>query len=98
VIEWGFLPNDDGKITITHREADGLTVLIEWVRNGITSASEIADEMGLSKGQVSKMATRAIQLGKLKKVGRDYALPDDQVADVVGDIPYEPEDRFPFLQ
>jgi hypothetical protein len=32
-------------------------------------------EMGLSKGAVSKMATKLAELGRLKTNGRQYALP-----------------------
>ena len=74
-IEWTFQTGQDGKTTITTKEADGMAVLIEWVRDGLTSATEIAKEMGLSTGQVSKMANRAIEAGRLKKQGRGYALP-----------------------
>ena len=73
-IKWGFLPFGDGKITSTQWEADGLNVLIEWVRNGITTL-DIAYEIGLLK-----MASGAIALGKLVKKGRGYSFPEDQAA------------------
>lgn len=74
-IQWTFLSDDEEKIHILHKEADGLSILIEWVMNGLDSASDIADEMGISKGQVSKMANRAINAGLLIKNGRKYAIP-----------------------
>jgi len=40
----------------------------------LTSATDIADEMGISKGQVSKLAKQGNAAGWLKKAGRDYAL------------------------
>lgn len=73
-IEWTIKTAKDGKTNITTKEADGMVVLIEWVRDGLTSATDIAKEMGLSIGQVSKMATKAIADGKLRKDGRCYAL------------------------
>jgi hypothetical protein len=73
-IEWTFKTGKDGKTTITTKEADGLAVLIEWVKDGLTSPTEIGKEMGLSTGQASKMANKAIEAGKLRKVGRVYAL------------------------
>ena len=73
--EWEFRPFGDNQIQITHKEADGLVVLIDWVKAGLTSASEIAEEMGISKGQVSKMAKKAIDLGLLIKDGRSYSIP-----------------------
>jgi len=74
-IEWKFQTGQDGKTIITTKEADGLAVLIEWVRDGLTTPTDIGKEMGLSTGQVSKMANRAIEAGKLRKDGRGYALP-----------------------
>jgi Mn-dependent DtxR family transcriptional regulator len=43
-------------------------------RDGLTRAEDIAHEMGVSKGYVSKMAKRAIDAGWLRKKGRDYEL------------------------
>lgn len=54
--------------------------VIEWVRNGISTSLDIAGEMGLSK-----MASSAIELGKLVKKGRAQDLPDDQEAVIRGD-------------
>jgi predicted transcriptional regulator len=74
-MEWTFTTGDDGKVSISVKEADGTAVLIEWVRDGLTGAREIGAEMGLSPGAVSKMAKRAIEAGRLKKEGRGYAIP-----------------------
>jgi len=38
----------------------------------LDTCGEIAEEMGLSKGQVSKLAKKAEKAGWLKKVGRKY--------------------------
>jgi len=46
----------------------------QWIEDGLTTATEIADEMGISNGQVSKLAKKAILAGWLKKEGRGYAL------------------------
>ena len=73
-IEWTFQTGPDGKTTITTKEADGMAVLVEWVRDGLTTPTDIGKEMGLSTGQVSKMAKRAMDAGLLKKDGRGYTL------------------------
>jgi hypothetical protein len=74
--EWEFKPYGDNQILITHKEADGLMVIVEWVKAGIDSATEIAEEMGISKGQVSKMANKAIDMGLLAKNDkRKYCIP-----------------------
>ena len=51
-----------------------MDVFLQWVADGLTSAQDIAHEMGVSKGTVSKWAQKAIEAGKLKKDGREYAL------------------------
>jgi hypothetical protein len=73
--EWKFEPFGENQILITHKEADGIMVLVNWVKDGLTSASDISDEMVISKGQVSKMAKKAIDAGLLIKVGRGYGIP-----------------------
>jgi Mn-dependent DtxR family transcriptional regulator len=62
-------------VTATHEINDPLEALIEWVRNGLTGANQIAEAMGISAGAVSKMATKAIAMGRLRKEGREYAYP-----------------------
>ena len=74
-MEWSFQTQPNGDVDVSTRQADGLDMLVQWVRNGLTSCSEISEEMGLSKGAVSKMATKLIDLGRLKMNGRHYALP-----------------------
>ena len=49
-------------------------VFRQWIEDGLTSATDIAAEMCLSKGQVSKLAKRGIEAGWLKKDGRDYVI------------------------
>jgi hypothetical protein len=40
----------------------------------LTSATDIAKEMGVAVGTISKLATKAISEGRLKKDGRGYTL------------------------
>jgi putative DNA primase/helicase len=72
--EWHFEP-DKGKVRITHKEADSMGIFLQWIRDGLETCGEIADEMGLSKGQVSKLAKRAEKAGSLKIEMRRYVLP-----------------------
>ena len=64
-----------GRSSVAYKEAEGEEAVLGWVRNGLNSCSEIADEMHVSRGTVSKMATRLIEAGKLKREGRNYAIP-----------------------
>ena len=73
--EWTFQTLANGSVDISTKQADGSAVMLQWVRDGLTSCSEIAEEMGLSKGTISKMGTKLIELGRLKMNGRQYALP-----------------------
>ena len=75
VREWVFQTQPNGDVEISSKQADGIDMVLQWVRDGLTSCSEIAEEMGLSKGAVSKMATKLAELGRLKTNGRQYALP-----------------------
>jgi hypothetical protein len=70
--EWSFQTGEDCKVNITYKEADGIAVLVQWVEDGLTSATDIASEMGISKGQVSKLAKKAIESGRLRKNGQSY--------------------------
>jgi DNA-binding NarL/FixJ family response regulator len=74
-MEWTFQTLSDGDVSISTKCADGCEVLLEWVRDGLTSATDIAAEMGLSKGTISKMARRLMDEGRLKITDREYKLP-----------------------
>ena len=58
-----------------HKETDGLMVIVDRVKTRPTSASLNAKEMGIGKGQVSKMSKKAIDSGLLIKFGRGYGIP-----------------------
>ena len=74
-LEWHFKkPGEDGRITATWKKVSVLEILRQCVEDGLTTATDIAVEMEISKGQASKLAARAIREGWLMKDGRDYAL------------------------
>ncbi len=60
---------DGDKIRDSWKEVSGLDLLLQHVKEGLESCSEIAQEMGMSKGQVSKLANRAAGMGQLSIVG-----------------------------
>ena len=72
-LNWSFEPNGE-KTLITYREADSMAILLQWISDGLNTCGEIAEEMGLSKGQVSKLAKRAEREGRLTKHGRNYSI------------------------
>lgn len=69
--EWRFLTTD-GCVDVTYKHASSLDIFKQWIEDGLTSATDIAAEMGLSKGMVSRLAKQAIDAGWLKKTGRGY--------------------------
>jgi hypothetical protein len=68
----------------------------QCLEGGLTAATEIAKEMCVSKGQVSKLATKAIKAGWLRKDGRDYMLASDhpmaQFSSTTRPCPKQPEE------
>jgi hypothetical protein len=74
-LEWHFhLPKGETRARVSWKKLSTALIFRQWVEDGVTSATDIADEMGISKGQVSKLAKQGITEGWLKKEGRDYAL------------------------
>jgi len=73
-LEWRFQTDESGLVQVQTTEASSMDVFREWVEDGLTGAEDIAHEMGISKGTVSKLAKRAMAEGWLKKNGREYAI------------------------
>ena len=70
---WHYATEEDtGRVEVTCRRADPLAMLRQLVADGVTSCADLAEELGVTKGAVSKMAKRA---GLVKGTGREYALP-----------------------
>ena len=72
-LNWHFKP-DGAKVMPTWREADPLQILRGWIEDGLDSCSEIAEEMGVTKGAVSKLAKRAEKAGWLRINHRRYTI------------------------
>ena len=76
--KWHFRPlPDEDDIDITFEEASPLFVFVQWVNNGLETCSDIAIEMDISKGYVSKLAKKALSLGRIRFNGRHYAPIDE---------------------
>ena len=73
--EWEFSPDPDtGRCKILCREASGLEVFLQWLRDGLDSCKDIAEAMGVSKGTVSKLAKRAEAAGRIHNNGQKYSI------------------------
>jgi hypothetical protein len=71
--EWSIQPVEGtDQIRISFKEAASADIVLELIRDGLESCEDIAHETGLSKGQVSKIATKLTAERKVKKEGRRY--------------------------
>jgi hypothetical protein len=75
--EWDYTPNGT-EVLVSCKEAKRVDVILQWIRDGLDTATDIAKEMGISPGQISKLATQLIQEGTLRKNGRRYQLTEEQ--------------------
>jgi predicted ATP-dependent serine protease len=74
-MEWQFdLPKGESHATVTSKPLSIMADFRQCIEVGLTGATDIAEELGISKGQVSKLARQGIKAGWLRKVGREYAL------------------------
>jgi hypothetical protein len=55
---WNFT-TEAKKTVVDHRRMDHLDMFVQLVRDGLSSCTDIAEEMGVTKGTVSKWAKRA---------------------------------------
>jgi hypothetical protein len=74
-LEWQFnLPKGKSHATVSSKPLSMIHDFRKCIENGLTGATDIAGELRISKGQVSKLAQKGIKAGWLKKKGREYAL------------------------
>ena len=74
-LEWHFRKaKDETRARVSWKRLSTLEVFRHWIEDGLTSATDIAEEMDLSKGQVSKLAKQAKAAGWLKMSGRKLAV------------------------
>ncbi len=77
-IEWHFVtdPATD-VVSISHKQAQTLDVFRKCIEEGVTECSQLAQELKVTPGTISKWAKKAIDAGWLKKEGRQYELIND---------------------
>jgi putative DNA primase/helicase len=75
--KWTF-QTEAGQTTVQHDRMDNLDMFVQLVADGLDSCKDIADEMGVTKGAVSKWAKRAASMKppRIKITGGRYQLPD----------------------
>lgn len=78
-LEWHFEQREnETRAHVSWKKLSTSQIFRQCIEDGLNTATDIAEEMSISKGQVSKMATRAIQAGWLTKDGREYKLTGQQ--------------------
>ena len=72
-LNWSYCTHD-GITEVEFRQLPNIEVFRQWVRDGLDRCSEIAEEMGISKGMVSRMAKIGESDGWLRISRRVYSL------------------------
>jgi hypothetical protein len=70
--EWTFKTEEDGQILIGCGEISFDEKVLQLIQAGISSASDIAEELGVAKSTVCKAATRLQQKKLIEKQNRGY--------------------------
>ncbi len=74
-LEWRFLRTPgEQKANVIWKRISGPEFFRKCIEDGLRTATEIAEEMQISRGQVSKHAAKAMKEGWLKKKSREYVL------------------------
>lgn len=73
--QWTFRSDASGATDAHHARMDNLDMFVQQVRDGVESCTDIAAEMGVSAGTVSKWAKRAATAGLIRIVGKRYLCP-----------------------
>jgi hypothetical protein len=76
--EWHLVTdNANGKVTISYELTQSSEVFMQLIRDGVTDNADLAQEMKVSKGTISKLARKMMDAGRLKKTNRKrYELND----------------------
>jgi hypothetical protein len=73
--EWHIVTDTaTGEVSIACKPAQTMDVLRRWIEDGVTECGQLAQEMRVTPGTISKWAKKAMNEGWLKKKGREYVL------------------------
>lgn len=68
-LDWHVTEDEGGRFRIAHEAAGNEELVYQCIRDGLTRCSEIAEELGLSKGTISKIAKRLESSGRIEITG-----------------------------
>jgi hypothetical protein len=76
--EWHLVTdNANGKVSISYEQTQTLEVFMQLITDGVTDCADLAEEMKVSKGTISKYAKKMMDADRLKKTNRKrYQLND----------------------
>jgi hypothetical protein len=74
-LQWAYEP-DGKKVRVTYKSLPTVEIFKQWLRDGLDNCTDIAADMGISKGMVSKLAQRGVREGWLVTSSRKYKLVD----------------------
>jgi hypothetical protein len=66
-----------GEVSVGCKPAQTLDVLRQLIEDGVTECGQLAQEMRVTPGTISKLAKKAMKEGWLRKKGREYELLED---------------------
>ena len=73
--EWHIVTDrQTGEVTIGWKVARSMDVFRRLIEEGVTQCGELAEELQVSQGTISKLAKKAMKEGWLKKQGRGYQI------------------------
>jgi hypothetical protein len=73
-LEWHFQRQGVDGVRVKWSVADPLIIFRGWIEEGLNTCGDLAAEMNVSKGQISKLAHLAQKAGWLTIKGRRYHL------------------------
>jgi hypothetical protein len=72
--EWIYSPGENGETLVEVREASAIETFKRLIENGLDTCTMIAEEMNVSAGYVSQLATQGEREGWLAKKSRRYVI------------------------
>ena len=76
--EWHLVTDNlSGQVSVSFKQTQTLELFRQCIEEGVTDCTELAEELKVSRGTISKWAKKAINAGWLKKNKRSYELIDD---------------------
>ena len=76
--EWHLVTdNASGQVSVSYKQTQTLELFRQCIEDGVADNMELAEELKVSRGTISKWAKKGINAGWLKKNGRSYELIND---------------------